>query len=325
MTAGGGGILPRVSVIMPTYNAGARIGAAISGVLTQSYSDLELIVVDDGSTDDTYRIATGFGDRVAVLQQANAGPNAARNRGIRAAAGELIALCDSDDFWLPNYLADALAVLERHPDRTWVTCAATALTDHGLRDYGVSPFGQFPAERQREAILQVNFVSIFSVFPRRMADEIGPFSEELHRCEDWEYWARAIFSGWRVAFQPDSAAMYRQQGASQSADPAAMIDAEEEMFAGIAKRFASTFTEREQALLAARASYGSPPRQRQRAREAWAAGDFREAASLLRVTAADFPEYRGLRSKALATGLAAPVLELLPDWMPIRRWAKERM
>ncbi|MFT4294065.1 MAG: glycosyltransferase [Micropruina sp.] len=314
-----------MSIIMPTYNAGARIGAAISSVLSQSHPDVELVVVDDGSTDDTHRIASGFGDRITLLQQRNAGPNAARNTGLKSATGDVIALCDSDDILLPNYVAKALAVLDKSPARTWVTCAAMALTDDGLKDYGVSPFGEIPVGEQREAILQMNFVSIFSVFPRRMVDEIGPFSEDLHRCEDWEYWARAILSGWRVAFQTEETAMYRQQGHSQSADSTAMMDAEDELFAGLATRFAGTLTERERTLLSARANHGSPQRQRQLARQAWAAGDFRQGAALLRAAARDYPRYRGLRSKAMVAGVAAPILELMPEGTPLRRRAKERL
>ncbi|MFT4225572.1 glycosyltransferase family 2 protein [Micropruina sp.] len=317
--------MPRVSVIMPAYNAGARIGLAIGSVLSQTYPDVELVVVDDGSTDDTYQIASGFGDRITLLKQANAGPNAARNAGIRAATGEVFALCDSDDLLLPNYLTEACAVLERAAERVWVTCAALALTDGGLRDYGVSPFGEIPVRQQREAILQMNFVSIFSVFPRRMVDEIGEFAEDLHRCEDWEYWARALLSGWRVAFQSEAAAMYRQQGYSQSADATAMMDAEDELFVGLSKRFSGILTEREQGLLMARAGHGSPPRQRQRAKQAWTAGDFQEAASLLRIAAADYPRYRGLRKKALIASVAAPVLEVLPEWMPLRRQMRDRL
>ncbi|MFT3944481.1 MAG: glycosyltransferase [Ancrocorticia sp.] len=314
-----------MSIIMPTYNAGARIGAAISSVLSQSHPDVELVVVDDGSTDDTYRIASGFGDRITLLQQRNAGPNTARNTGIKAATGEIIALCDSDDVLLPNYIAKALAVLDTSPPRTWVTCAAMALTDDGLKDYGVSPFGEIPVDDQREAILQMNFVSIFSVFPRQMVDEIGPFSEELHRCEDWEYWVRAILSGWRVAFQTEEAAMYRKQGHSQSADATAMLDAEDELFASLATRFADTLTERDRELLAARVAHGSPPRQRLAAKQAWADGHFRQAASLLRTAAKDYPHYPGLRSKAMATGVAAPVLELIPERVPLLRRVKERL
>jgi glycosyltransferase involved in cell wall biosynthesis len=308
---------------MPTYNAGARIGAAISSVLTQTHPQVELVVVDDGSTDDTVAIAEGFGDRIVLLHQENAGPNAARNTGLRHASGDVIALCDSDDFLLPHYLAEALRVLESSPERTWVTCASRLMTDTGLKDYGYSPFGEVPREQQREAILQGNIVSIFSVFPRAMVDEIGYFDEQLKRAEDWEYWARAILSGWRVAFQPDIACFYRQQGQSQSSDATAMLDAEDAMIAVVTERFAGSFTEREQQLLKVREQLGSATRQRLRAHDAWAAGSFADSARQLRAAARVFPIY-GWRGKALTAGMVAPVLELLPDGSPIRERLRAR-
>ena len=316
--------MPTVSVIMPTYNAGVRIGVAIGSVLTQTHPDIELIVIDDGSTDDTVAIARGFGDRVTILQQENAGPNAARNTGLRHASGDVIALCDSDDVLLPNYLTAALAVMAAAPPRTWVTCASELMTDDGLKPYGFSPFGEVPRDQQREAILQGNIVSIFSVFPRAMATEIGPFNEQLKRAEDWEYWARAILSGWRVAFQPTISSYYRQQGQSQSSDAGAMLDAEDAMIAVVADRFAGTFTAREEHLLAVRARLGSATRQRLRAREAWRAGNFADGAQQLREAATEFPLYPGVRGKAIQAGVLAPLLERLPDGSALRERLRNR-
>ncbi|MFT3886589.1 MAG: glycosyltransferase [Arachnia sp.] len=315
-----------MSVLMPAYNAGEYIGAAISAVLSQTYSDVELVVIDDGSTDDTYRIASGFGDRIVLLQQPNAGQAAARNTGISAATGDVLALCDSDDVLLPNYVAKAVEVLEKAPDRSWVTCAASLLTDDGLVDYGVSPFGVIAPEQQREAIFQMNFVSIFSVFPRRMFDEIGPFTDELRRCEDWEYWLRAMISGWRVAFQTEPTALYRRHGEGNlSSNAEAMMDAEDALFDGIATGLNDAFSPRDRAFIESRAAHGSPTRLRLRAREAWAAGDFREAASLLKVAAEDYPLYGNLRRNARVAGLAAPVLDSLPSWLPLHKVAKGRL
>lgn len=316
--------MPTVSVIMPTFNAGAKIGAAIGSVLTQTHPDIELVVVDDGSTDDTADIVRGFGDRVVLLRQDNAGPNAARNTGLRHARGEVIALCDSDDLLLPNYLAEALALLAASPSRTWVTCASRLMTNRGLEEYGFSPFGAVPPEHQREAILQGNIVSIFSVFPKAMVGEIGLFDERLTRAEDWEYWARAILSGWRVAYQAKVASFYRSQGQSQSSDAGAMLDAEDAMIAVIAERFAGTFTPREEELLQVRAELGSATRQRLRAREAWTAGRFSDSARQLRTAAREFPIYPGLRAKAMTAGAIAPVLELLPAGLPLRRRLQQR-
>ncbi|HEY3408104.1 MAG TPA: glycosyltransferase, partial [Propionicimonas sp.] len=242
----------------------------------------------------------------------------------RHASGDVIALCDSDDVLLPNYLAEALAVLSAAPPRTWVTCASELMTDEGLKPYGYSPFGEVPRDQQREAILQGNIVSIFSVFPRAMSTEIGPFNEQLKRAEDWEYWARAILSGWRVAFQPTIASYYRQQGQSQSSDAAAMLEAEDAMIAVVAERFAGTFTAREEHVLAVRARLGSATRQRLRARDSWRAGNFTDSARQLREAAKEFPIYPGVRSKAVTAGVLAPLLERLPDGSGLRERLRSR-
>lgn len=297
-----------LSFVMPAYNAGAWIGAAISSVLTQSDGDVELVVVDDGSTDDTFAIAAGFGDRITLVHQDNAGLSAARNVAIQHACGDLIGLCDSDDVLLPNYVAAARATLAAAPERTWVTNRSIALTDNGLEEFRSFPFGEIARDQQREAILQGNFVSIFSVFPRAMVNEIGIFDEALRRCEDWEFWARVIFSGWRVAFQPTVAACYRRQGSGLSANTAAMLAAEDVMFASIESRFAGGFTPKEQTLVAFRSEHGSPLRLRAEARASWSDGDYVAAAEQLRQVAIGLPVDGSLSLKAAAARVAAPVL-----------------
>ncbi len=297
-----------ISFVMPAYNAGAWIGAAISSVLTQSDHDVELVVVDDGSTDDTYAIAEGFGDRITLVHQDNAGLSAARNVAIRHASGELIGLCDSDDVLLPNYVAAVRRTFAGAPGRTWVTSRSVALTDEGLEEFQSFPFGEIARDRQREAILQGNFVSIFSVFPRAMVEEIGDFDEALRRCEDWELWSRAIFSGWRVAFQPEVAACYRRQGSGLSANTEAMLAAEDVMFASLESRFANGFTAAERALVAFRSEHGSPLRLRAEARASWNERDFGAAAEQLRQAAIGLPVDASLKLKAAAARVAAPVL-----------------
>ena len=93
---------PLVSVIIPTYNRGWIVGEAIDSVLKQDFHDYELIVVDDGSVDDTPAILNAYGKKISVLRQPNQGVSAARNRGIAAASGRLISFLDSDDLWLPG-------------------------------------------------------------------------------------------------------------------------------------------------------------------------------------------------------------------------------
>jgi glycosyltransferase involved in cell wall biosynthesis len=106
--------LPLVSAIIPTYNRAHTIGEAVDSILAQTYPNIEVIVVDDGSKDNTLEhLRTTYGDRIRVFSQANAGPAAARNRGIAEARGELIAFLDSDDIWLPTKTERQVALLER--------------------------------------------------------------------------------------------------------------------------------------------------------------------------------------------------------------------
>lgn len=107
---------PLVSVMMPAYNAGRFIGRAIESVLAQTCADWELVIVDDGSTDDTAAIAAAFGDaRITLMRQANAGEAAARNTALSRARGTWLAFLDADDAYLPHHLETALGYLERHP------------------------------------------------------------------------------------------------------------------------------------------------------------------------------------------------------------------
>jgi cellulose synthase/poly-beta-1,6-N-acetylglucosamine synthase-like glycosyltransferase len=200
-------VSPRVSVIVAAHEAEGTVGAAVESVLWQSYRDRELIVVDDGSTDRTADIVTAH-PGVRLIRQENAGVAAARNHGLRKAAGELVTFLDADDL----LFEDHLAVLVRTYERTGgiVTPNSFWLLPGGIHPDRKRYRGGFPKpERQRRAILEQNFVSIMSLWPRRMADEIGPLSEELLRAEDWEFWIRAIYRGYRVALQPRPLSLYR--------------------------------------------------------------------------------------------------------------------
>lgn len=107
--------MPRVSVIIPTYNRAAYLDEAIQSVIAQTFEDWELIVIDDGSTDATTEVAARYADRITFIRQANAGACVARNLGLSHASGEYVSFLDSDDRMLPNNLADLIAVLEQKP------------------------------------------------------------------------------------------------------------------------------------------------------------------------------------------------------------------
>src|SRR5690242_10576761 len=111
---------PSVSVVIPLYNKEATIGRTIQSILQQSFRDYEIVLVDDGSTDNSKAASTGVGDpRIVLYSQPNSGPGAARNAGVARARGKLIAFLDADDEWLPDHLASAVSALLAEPD-----CAA---------------------------------------------------------------------------------------------------------------------------------------------------------------------------------------------------------
>src|SRR5438552_630371 len=134
-----------VSVILAVHNREGSVARAISSVLTQTYRSLELIVVDDGSTDCTRAVVERFGDRVTLIAQAHAGVYAARNRGLRHARGELVAFIDSDDAWLSDKLAVQIPLMRRPEvglvfgDAVHVTAPHDGAPRTGLTSFRVAP------------------------------------------------------------------------------------------------------------------------------------------------------------------------------------------
>ena len=108
--------MPRVSVIIPSYNCARYLGRAIDSACEQTYMDYEIVLVDDGSTDDTKDVAMQYGQKVTYLYQQNQGLSAARNQGISKASGELLAYLDADDMWYPEKLERQVAFLDAHPE-----------------------------------------------------------------------------------------------------------------------------------------------------------------------------------------------------------------
>ena len=286
---------PRVSVVMPAFNAATTIGAAVASALWQTSADLELVVVDDGSTDETAAIAAAHGDRVRVVSQPNAGVAAARNRGIAEARGDLIAFCDADDILFAQHLAALLEVHDRTGDL--VTANAWWLFPNGIDRRRTRHKGRFPGrDEQRMSILQQNFVSTMTLFPRALVDEIGPFDESLRRAEDWDFWMRAVFAGHRVAHQPRPLALYRWGATSLSAGTDAMDAAVRDVLQKAAASLALTAEER---AYVDRRLGGRDPREVTRdADRALRERRYGEAAALYRDAAALCPAERPLVWKA---------------------------
>jgi glycosyltransferase involved in cell wall biosynthesis len=179
---------PLVSVIMPTYNGSKYIAESIESALAQTYPSVELIVVDDGSTDDTTEVVRRYGDRVTLLQQKNGGTAAARNFGIAHAHGELIALLDHDDLWLPNKLERQIPVFAESPRVGMVhTGARWFQTETHASTSEVIP----ALSLDYHDLLAWCLVSCCTVmFTRKAFDEAGPFDASLLGTDDWDMWIR---------------------------------------------------------------------------------------------------------------------------------------
>ena len=182
-------IIPQVSVIIPTYNRGWIIKEAIDSVLAQDYTEFELIVVDDGSTDHTPDVLDSYRNVIKVLSQKNKGVSAARNRGIAEASGKFIAFLDSDDLWLPQKLSVQIEFFNQMPDA--LICQTEEVwIRNGLR---VNPKKRHkkPSGMIFIPSLKLCLVSPSAVMIQRsLFDRVGEFDETLPACEDYDLWLR---------------------------------------------------------------------------------------------------------------------------------------
>ncbi len=180
---------PAVSVIIPTYNRGWILKDAIDSVLAQDYWPFELIIVDDGSTDNTFDILDAYKDHMIVFRQQNKGVSAARNTGILNSSGRYIAFLDSDDLWLPQKLSYQVEFFEAHPQ------ALICQTEEIWIRKGVRVN---PKKRHKklsgmifEPSLHLCLVSPSAVIIRRsLFSAVGMFDESLPVCEDYDLWLR---------------------------------------------------------------------------------------------------------------------------------------
>jgi len=189
-----------ISVVIPSYNAAPVICRAVDSVLAQTYSDYEIIVVDDGSTDDTAEVVKEYGDRVRYIYQDNAGSSVARNTGIAAARGQWIAFLDADDEWLPDKLRLQAELLARNPDLRW--CATNYIKTDGMRSApSISPSiiknalagREYVESYFLEAAKDRCHASTTTVVVRRdVFAKIGGFDQKFLRGQDIDMW-------WRIA------------------------------------------------------------------------------------------------------------------------------
>jgi glycosyltransferase involved in cell wall biosynthesis len=219
--------VPRVTVITPAYNSAEDLPEALRSVQEQTIDDWEVVVCDDASTDDTAEIAASFGERFRVLRnERNLGPAGARNRALEAASGELIALLDADDYWLPEYLEEQIAYYERSeaegPGVGVVTCDALMVGPDGPVPGTFRDRVPFPKRPTLAKLLVQNTIYGSSLLPRAIAEEVGGFSPECRGTEDHDLWVKVLEAGYRPVSNPKAVAVYRLREGSLSSNPLGM-------------------------------------------------------------------------------------------------------
>jgi len=208
--------MPRVSVVIPTYESEKTLARAIDSVLAQTYRDFETIVVDDGSTDGTDEVLNSYGERIRVIRQDNRGTSAARNTGILAARGKYVAFLDSDDFWMPNKLELQLKLLEKNPEVGIVFSDTIYL--FGTRQARYFDFRKPRAGHVYADLFIDNFVGITTAIVRRECFKVaGMFDESLSTSEDHDMCLR-IARSFKVDFvdEPLAVAVVRKGSVSKN-------------------------------------------------------------------------------------------------------------
>jgi glycosyltransferase involved in cell wall biosynthesis len=202
--------IPKVSIIMPTYNTAHLIARALNSVLGQTYRDFEIVVVNDGSPDtaELEKVLVPYQQQIVYIRQPNKRAAGARNTAIQRARGEFLAFLDSDDSWLPEHLAQQMKLFEQDPALDLVYCNGMVDTPDSSRPFmdfcpshGAATFEALVEERCHVAVSTV-------VARKRALEKAHFFDESLPRCDDYDMWLRAAFWGAKIGYSSNIQARF---------------------------------------------------------------------------------------------------------------------
>jgi len=192
---------PLVTVIIPVFNCEKYIRDSVDSALNQTYSNIEVIAVDDGSSDGSHHILQTYGDRISIISQKNLGAAVARNAGIAASTGKYVAFLDSDDFWFPEKIEAQVKYLEDHPEVKMVFCGwlewpysrnKGSPQPRRVAQYDLQAIQQeLSGDLYKELLLECVVHTSTVVMNIELTHDIGGFDPEFRKGQDYDYWLRA--------------------------------------------------------------------------------------------------------------------------------------
>lgn len=216
-----------VSVVIPAFNAGRYMSQTLNSVRLQTYQRWEVIVTNDGGTDDTPRIVSEFTSKVSqnvqLIEHAQSqGPSAARNTGMKAANGDIIAFLDADDFWTPGHLEALCSVLEKgEADLAYADGYVFRNTPAGEME--LLPIDTIEVTNPPKDLFKRNFINPSgAAISRKLMENVGEFDVALRGVEDIDYWIRAVTRGFQIAPTGEKTYYYRKSAGGLSAASARM-------------------------------------------------------------------------------------------------------
>ena len=227
---------PKVSVIIPNYNYEKFIAATVESVLSQTYGNIEIIIIDDGSKDNSLEVLKQFGDKIRVIEQKNAGVSVARNHGVSLSTGEYIAFLDADDIWLPEKLERQIEKFNSDAEIGLVHCSMTLINpkeepigemNNGQEGFVSEEFLLF----ERGVVVGAGSTALVK---RSIFDEVGGFDLRLSTAADWDF-CYQVSRKHKIGFVPEPLVLYRMHGTNMHGNINAM---EHDMLLGFDKAFA---------------------------------------------------------------------------------------
>ena len=226
--------MPRVSVVIPTFNCATYLPLAIDSVLSQSYKDLEILVVDDGSTDGTAERISHHMKRIRYVYQENEGASAARNRAVEMSTGEYIAYLDADDMWYPQKLELQVAYLDRDMECGLVhsdVCVIDERDEILHRQFNSETARSVPQGSCLLQLLHHSHIQTLTVVERRDCfEKVGGFDKRLPIAQDYMHWILIALEGWKIGYIGEPLAKYRWRRGSLMASKRRLLEDYERIY-----------------------------------------------------------------------------------------------